>query len=294
MTNQYIFSVIIIGYNTSTALKQLLLSINNIQYNAENIEIIYIDDGSKDNSVALFQNYNLKFQKQCFSFTKNKGRGSARNKGIELSSGKWLLFLNSNVIVGPHIIQAYQKVLKQGVIAAGGAIKYETKNINFQNYLNNSLRGINQYQQNDIIKYNYLLFSNCVVKQSALKTIKFNCDLISYGGEELELSYRLEKKYPQQFVACLGAVVTRINHPDLLYHCKRLENFGGGNFKKLNFQLQRSIVKYPFLIKRNIILKYCIYSMGSVFITLYRCGLQYNKIIQIILLIGILRGVHDE
>ena len=293
MNNRPIFSIIVIGYNTSRELINLLRSINNILYNKNDIEIIYIDDGSTDNSLELFQNYNLKFKKTSFGFIDNMGRNNARNKGIELAAGEWLLFLNSNVVVNQNIICSYQKLIQQPVIAIGGTIKYETKDVSFQNYLNHHCRGINQYNQGDIIKYNYLLFGNCMIKHSAVKTIKFKKGLKSYGGEELEFSYRLSQENPQQFIACIDAVVTRYNHPDLLSHCKRLESFGRGNYKKLNVELQHSIIKYPSLIKQNIVLKYCIFLMDLIFTWAYKNGLQYRKTIQILLLAGLLKGIHN-
>lgn len=293
MNNRPVFSIIVIGYNTSTELISLLGSINNILYNKNDVEIVYVDDGSTDNSLELFQNYNLKFKKTSFGFVNNLGRNSARNKGVELATGEWLLFLNSNVIVNQDIICSYQQLIQQPIVAIGGTIKYKTKDVSFQKHLNHPCRGINQYNQGDIIKYNYLLFGNCMVKRSALKTTKFNNSLKSYGGEELEFSYRLSQQNPEQFIACIDAVVTRYDHPDLLSHCKRLENFGKENYKKLNIELQHSIIKYPLLIKQNIVLKYCIRLVGVIFTWAYKNGLQYRKIIQILLLAGLLRGIHN-
>ena len=54
-------SIIIIGFNTKTTLLVLLDSINNIICDTNNIEVIYIDDGSKDDSLLIFQKYNLQF-----------------------------------------------------------------------------------------------------------------------------------------------------------------------------------------------------------------------------------------
>ena len=46
-------SIIIIGYNTSSELKKLLLSINNINASENILEVIYTDDGSRDLSCQV-------------------------------------------------------------------------------------------------------------------------------------------------------------------------------------------------------------------------------------------------
>ena len=54
-------SIIIIGYNSSEGLQKLLQSLNQLIINNELIEVIYVDDGSLDNSVQLFKDFSLNF-----------------------------------------------------------------------------------------------------------------------------------------------------------------------------------------------------------------------------------------
>ena len=93
MQNKILISCIIIGRNSIKKLKKLLESINNQTYIKQNIEIIYIDDYSNDNSINLF-NYALsvKVSKNCYAFKKQVGRMDARLKGVKLAqeSGVYL------------------------------------------------------------------------------------------------------------------------------------------------------------------------------------------------------------
>ena len=57
------FTIIIIGYNTSQDLKSCLLAINKQTAINAKIDVLYVDDGSKDDSVEVFNNFNLKFAK---------------------------------------------------------------------------------------------------------------------------------------------------------------------------------------------------------------------------------------
>ena len=97
MNNNLKISIIIIGYNTSKELVSLLNSINSLQGANHVLEVIYIDDGSIDNSVQIFNSFKLKFRNHCIKHSKNLGRNYARNTGIINASEDWCLFMNSNI-----------------------------------------------------------------------------------------------------------------------------------------------------------------------------------------------------
>ena len=104
--NSPTISIVIIGFNTEQSLKKLLASIEKIIYTSEDVEVIYVDDGSTDNSLSVFEKYKLKFKTKSFVFKKNMGRVCATDKGIKLATGEWIFLLQSNVIVNPNIINA--------------------------------------------------------------------------------------------------------------------------------------------------------------------------------------------
>ena len=294
MVKNPVFSIVIIGFNTEQSLKILLASIEKVIWKEEAIEVIYIDDGSSDNSLSVFKKYNLKFKKICFGFKNNVGRVVARNKGIKLSSGEWMFFLNSNVVVDNNIIQAYSRAIKNNVTAIGGKIIYDSKDSFFKTYLNHVGRGINQYRQYAKIEYRHLLFGNCIIRREIFDDINLNLGLTSYGGEELDFSYRLwEKKYGD-IIACQDAVVRRRNHPGLMLHCSRLDEFGKNNFKKLLFELQVMIVRYSLLLKQNIVLSWLILFINKLFCRLYLLGFKSFIIIKIIILTTILKGYYSR
>ena len=51
-------SIVIIGYNTESYLAETLNALNNLHANQEDIEVIYVDDGSTDRSRDLLSNRN--------------------------------------------------------------------------------------------------------------------------------------------------------------------------------------------------------------------------------------------
>lgn len=92
--NEYDLSIIIPHYNTPDLLMKLLKTIPQ----KENIQVIVIDDRSDDNLEEL-----ARCEKYClhsnYIFRINngkKGAGTCRNAGLELASGKWILFADAD------------------------------------------------------------------------------------------------------------------------------------------------------------------------------------------------------
>jgi len=281
-------SIIIIGYNTADSLKNLLISINELQRVEEAVEIVYIDDGSNDKSMEIFKTSNLQFQKSSYKFTKNRGRVFSRNKGVELSSGDWLLFLPSNVLVHNMLLVEYLKIIKKySALAFIGRVKYSSLDPIFERYLNHNKRGINNFENGATCPFKFLLFSNCFIHKSVFQKIQFNTQLINYGGEELEFAYRFQQLYPQKIRVCKKAEVARINHLGLWKHCDRIYEFGATNFILLNKDLKKEIIQYPFLLINNWLI---IKIVEKIFVFLYNWGATSYYIIRFILLSHLLRG----
>ena len=82
-------SVIIPTYNRGYIIDRAIESVQTQSY--QNIELIVIDDGSTDNTQDILSKYDLISLK-----TKNSGVSAARNIGIEISSGDYICFLDSD------------------------------------------------------------------------------------------------------------------------------------------------------------------------------------------------------
>lgn len=93
MSNAHV-SIIIPVFNPGVNLKKCLNSV--INQTMKNIEIICVDDGSTDDSVELITEYSNKDNRITLLKQKNSGAGIARNKGIDYSTGEYILFLDSD------------------------------------------------------------------------------------------------------------------------------------------------------------------------------------------------------
>lgn len=95
LNNKPLVSIIIPSYNHENYIKDTIESIVNQTY--KNIELIIIDDGSKDNSIKVIEKLNLKYE---FLFIKRENRGLCEtlNEGISLSKGKYIAICASDDI----------------------------------------------------------------------------------------------------------------------------------------------------------------------------------------------------
>lgn len=85
-------SIIIPIYNVQDYLKECLDSI--VNQTLEDIEIICINDGSTDDSLNILNEYTTKDNRFIIISQENQGQGVARNKGIEVATGKYVLFVD--------------------------------------------------------------------------------------------------------------------------------------------------------------------------------------------------------
>lgn len=91
---QPLISIIVPVYNVENYILRCIQSITSQSY--QNYELILIDDGSSDTSYALCKTVAEKNNKIKLIRKTHKGSGYARNTGIDVSRGNYLLFVDSD------------------------------------------------------------------------------------------------------------------------------------------------------------------------------------------------------
>ena len=97
-----VVSVIVPVYNTELYLEECIQSIVNQTYRA--LEIIIINDGSTDNSGAICRKWEKLDNRIRYIEKENEGQGIARNIGIRLSAGDYIIFADSDDYMDEHLI----------------------------------------------------------------------------------------------------------------------------------------------------------------------------------------------
>ncbi|MDI1303790.1 MAG: glycosyltransferase, partial [bacterium] len=89
-----LISIIIPIYGVEKYIDKCILSVINQTY--KNLEIILVDDGSPDNCPAICDQYAKKDSRIRVIHKINGGLSSARNSGIDIATGKYITFVDSD------------------------------------------------------------------------------------------------------------------------------------------------------------------------------------------------------
>ncbi|QTV06631.1 glycosyltransferase family 2 protein [Faecalibacter bovis] len=109
-----LISTIIPVYNAEKYLTRCLDSIINAQIDEVSNEILLIDDGSTDNSLAICKEYEKQYSNIKVFHQKNSGVSSARNLGLSQAIGEYITFIDSDDWVDTHYFSFKVKYLQEG------------------------------------------------------------------------------------------------------------------------------------------------------------------------------------
>ena len=107
MKKEFKFSVVIPIYNVGLYLDETIKSVINQTIGfKDNIELILVNDGSKDNSEKICLKYQKKYPNNIkyLSFS-NSGVSHARNEGLKVVTGKYLNFLDGDDLWDSHVFE---------------------------------------------------------------------------------------------------------------------------------------------------------------------------------------------
>ena len=112
-------SIIIPVYNAEKFIEKGIKSI--LEQTYKNIEIILINDGSADNSLKIIKKYEKKFPDIIKVYNqKNMGVGKTRNKGIEVSNGDYITFIDADDYIDSDFIETLMNKISDNDIIVSG------------------------------------------------------------------------------------------------------------------------------------------------------------------------------
>ena len=186
-------SVIIPTYDEPRRLCATLQSLSNQDYPPEAVEIIVVDDASPEFEADCLTGTNSPFSLILIRHQNNQGRARARNTGIRKAGGEVVIFLDSDMTVRSDFLRIHASMHQNhSNTVCIGNIRFSTQ------FPSNTLtryaetRGVHQIKNGQPVPFKCFVTGNSSLRrQQLLQTGLFDEDFTSYGGEDLELGYRL-------------------------------------------------------------------------------------------------------
>ena len=215
-------SVIVPVYNVEKYIDKCLNSL--VNQTLKDIEIIVVNDGTKDNSQIIIDSYKKKYPKIIKSFIKeNGGLSDARNYGIEKAVGEYIAFVDSDDYVA---LDMYEKMYNKAksnnydMVVCDLYYEYPDKRVSVSSNIKNDI--LNKKDIKKIYSSIYPAAWNKLYERSILKD---NNLLFKKGVwfEDCEFIYRL-----LPFINNIGTI-----KESLVYYVQREESISKTYDKRL-------------------------------------------------------------
>ena len=185
------YSIIIPIYNRPNEAEELLESLAKQTY--KNFDILMIEDGSTEDCSSIVNNYANKLDIK-YHFKANSGPGDSRNVGMEMATGEYLIFFDSDCIIPPQYFLEVEKQLALTPLDAFGgpdsahesfskvqkAINYAMTSIITTGGIRGKKNKLDQYQPRSF---------NMGISKEVYKKVGGYTDVTP--GEDPDLSYRI-------------------------------------------------------------------------------------------------------
>lgn len=186
------FSIIIPNYNNAIYLQECLDSIFKQPF--KDYEVIFVDDGSTDNSLDVIKQYNI-----ILLYTDRLKQGGARNKGLQYAKGEYIIFLDSDDYLYPNVLDKLDKKIDNEDIIFLGFFneKHQRKiypiNADKENIIEKDIwiGCPSKCWRREFIKWN---FPENMFLEDVYFTLKGYCEMVKFSRlDELFFHYRFRK-----------------------------------------------------------------------------------------------------
>ena len=190
MTNNDLISVIIPVYNVEKYLCRCLDSV--INQTCKDLEIILVNDGSTDSSGKICDEYALKDNRIKVIHKQNGGVSSARNKGLDIATGDYIGFVDSDDYIESDMYEVLYKSLIENNTSVSCCDIFRLKKGKFVstlNFPNEKKLSFNEVLNN---KFHDLYNVDKLFDKNLIGNIRFNEKIPL--GEDILFTYKVLQK----------------------------------------------------------------------------------------------------
>jgi GT2 family glycosyltransferase len=196
------FSVVVPTHNRLINLLQVLEALES-QTDAPQFEVIVIDDGSSDRTAEIVPARRSPLAAGfTFRSQSNSGPGRARNLGVSLASGRFVVFIGDDTVPEPRFLAEHARIHRESgddpLLACLGYTGWPDgeRVTAFMDYINDyGLQfGYKLIRDGEIAPFNFFYTSNISIDRRLLAEHPFDTTFPSAAWEDIELAYRLDRK----------------------------------------------------------------------------------------------------
>lgn len=189
-------------------------------------ELVVVNDGSTDHTADLLaETAETQPRLRVVSPPQNVGRARARNLGARAATGRWLLFIDDDIITPAGLLKAHLDLLERrpGCGVIGYAVT-EAALIDAPHFHYLDSRGVARLEPGPAPARFFVTQNASVPREAFLAVGGFDEEFSTYGFEDMEVAFRMEDLAGVRFVALSEPVPCHVHHhtlPD--YLAKRRE-----------------------------------------------------------------------
>ena len=228
-------SVVMPTYDEIERLCAALTSLSQQDYPIDRVEIIVVDDASPTPADGeKLQQALAPFTLKLLNHESNQGRARARNTGLQCATGDIIIFLDSDMTVAPNFFRAHaagHKREKNTVFIGNIVWGRDIPPSALTRYVER--RGVHRINGQGGVHFKCFVTGNSSLRRDLLERVGFfDEDFTVYGGEDLELGYRLHIAGAQ--FSYLEDAVSHHNHIRPLDQlCRLMYAYGQGSMPVL-------------------------------------------------------------
>lgn len=227
-------------YRKKELLASTLSALGAQTYDHALMEVVVVDDCSQDATSDFLSGVAPPFSLVTLQHDINRGRAAARNTAIRAATGRLVLFLDDDMRADPTLVEkhvACHEAHPNAAVIGNALTAAELGDSNVFRYVDT--RGVQKMRAGEPVPSRYFLTNNASVPRSALVDVGlFDEEFRSYGCEDTEIAFRLERDAGLTFYYCPEAVAYHIHHHSL-------EQFLEKRFEAARSSLRLLLAKHP-------------------------------------------------
>ena len=190
-------------------------------------EVVVVNDGSSDGTAAYLEMAPREFEERGLTLTvvspaANVGRARARNLGARSARGRWILFLDDDIVAPPGLLRAHLELLQTG--AQVGTIGHAVTDpglIDGAHFHYLDSRGVSKLPPGPAPGRYFVTQNAAVPREAFLAVGGFDEDFSGYGFEDMEVAFRLEDEAGICFQVLPGPVPRHVHHHTLAQYLEK-------------------------------------------------------------------------